>query len=386
LEKKKERFVYIDNLRLLVIILVVMLHLGVTYSGFGSWSYTEGAKLDIFSTIVFGYSMSYTQGFFMGFLFLISGFFTPGAYDRKGFIRFLKDRFIRLGIPTLIFMLFVSPFKDYVVMDLDWITPKPEFLDYYWRYLSSFEFVSSTGPLWFALALLIFSCIYACIRLILQLIAQKSQQAEKPRLKEIRTIHVILLILLISVGAFCIRLIQPIDTSILNMQLCYFSQYIILFTVGIYAYRNNWFSSIPYQFGQKWFLTAMLGGIIPWTIIMVGGGALEGLYVYKGGMNWQSAAFALWESYISVSMAVGLITLFREKLNRQNKLFKTLSDNAFSVYLFHTPIIIYISLLLKEVTLPPLLKCLLLIVICIPVCFTISHFMIKRIPILNNVL
>jgi len=78
MDKIKDRFAYIDNLRLLMIVFVVMLHLAVTYSGFGSWYYKEGVSLNLFSTIVFGYLMSFTQGYFMGFLFLISGF-TPGV-------------------------------------------------------------------------------------------------------------------------------------------------------------------------------------------------------------------------------------------------------------------------------------------------------------------
>ena len=34
--KGKERLLYIDNLRLLMIVFVVIMHLAVTYSGFGS--------------------------------------------------------------------------------------------------------------------------------------------------------------------------------------------------------------------------------------------------------------------------------------------------------------------------------------------------------------
>lgn len=380
MEKKLERLVYIDNLRLLMIVFVVMLHCAVTYSGFGGWYYKEGVRLDIFSTIVFGYAMSYTQGYFMGFLFLISGFFTPGAFDNKGFKKFLKDRFVRLGIPTLIFMLAIHPFTDYFILGFNWSTPIYAFFNYYWLYLRSFRFLGESGPLWFAFALLIFSCIYAFIRLIRGAVIQETQR------KEIRTSDIVLLVLLISVGAFCIRLVQPIDTSILNMQLCYFSQYIVLFITGVYAYRNNWFSTIQNPFGKKGLVATLLGGFIPWTVIMIGGGALNGLYVYKGGMNWQSASFALWESFISVSMAIGLITLFREKFNTQNKLGKILSDNCFTVYVFHTPIIVYLSLLLKGIMLPPLVKWLLLCVIGIPVCFAVTHFVIRRIALLNKVM
>ena len=44
----------------------------------------------------------------MGLFFLISGYFVPRAYDRKGATAFLKDRFRRLGIPLLLFGLLVT--------------------------------------------------------------------------------------------------------------------------------------------------------------------------------------------------------------------------------------------------------------------------------------
>ena len=37
--------------------------------------------------------------FFMGLFFLISAYFVPSSFERKGTWTFLKDRFLRLGIP-----------------------------------------------------------------------------------------------------------------------------------------------------------------------------------------------------------------------------------------------------------------------------------------------
>ncbi len=71
-ENSKPRYLYIDNLRLVMIILVVLLHLGVTYSGIGSWYLTDVKELDTLCYVVFGLFQSYTQAYFMGFLFLIS--------------------------------------------------------------------------------------------------------------------------------------------------------------------------------------------------------------------------------------------------------------------------------------------------------------------------
>jgi glucans biosynthesis protein C len=90
--------------------------------------------------------------------------------------------------------------------------------------------------LWFALALLIFSMFYALIRRALPK-NKKANQNGNP--VPITHGQVIAVGLVISVCAFLIRMVRLIGTSFYNMQLCYFSQYVLLFTLGIVAYRYN---------------------------------------------------------------------------------------------------------------------------------------------------
>lgn len=376
---EKFRFLYIDNLRLLMIVLVVTQHLAVTYSGIGSWYYIDFKELDTLSYVFFGLFQSFTQAYFMGLLFLISGCFVAKSYDKKGSKKFITDRLIRLGIPTLIYMLVIHPFNVYVILGQTWA--RPMFFKFYFNYLISFNFIGESGPLWFAFALLIFNCVYVLER-ILSKNSKIKQQMKVPGTKEI-----LLLILLIGVVAFLIRLVQPIDTSIINMQLCFFSQYIILFMIGVKAGRYDWFSKITYQVGRRWLFAALVPGIIIWIVLMVVGGALDGGFdLYKGGLKWQSAAYALWETFVAVSMSIGLIGIFREKYNKQSKLVKILSDNSFGVYMFHAPIIISISLIMANLQLYPIAKFFLACIIGLPLSFAISHFVFRRIPLLKNVL
>lgn len=116
------------------------------------------------------------------------------------------------------------------------------------------------------------------------------------------------------------------------------------------------------------------------------GGVLHGNQDFNGGLSWQAAAYAVWESFEAVAMAIGLIALFREKHNYQSKLVKVLSDNSFAVYVFHAPIIIAASQLIKPITLLPFIIFAILCLICIPVCFGFTHFIIKRIPLLKRVM
>lgn len=379
METKPGRLKYIDNIRLLVIILVVVQHIAVTYSGMGSWYYKEGAELGVVQTSVFSFYESFMQAFFMGILFLIAGYFTPFAYDRKGFGAFVKDRFIRLCVPALIYMLVINPFIWFILLNPYWTSLKPDFLNFYSGYIAGGHVLSGSGPLWFAIALFLFSVAYGLVRL-----ARRPRGRAKeftPRVK-----HLVTLILIIAAFAFLIRLAWPIGTSAYNMMLCNFAQYIVLFIAGIFSYRNNIFEKLPAGEGRWWLFAALAPGYGVWSAIMLVGGALNNYEPFCGGVTWQSAAFSLWESFTAVAVSVGLITRFREKYNYQSPLVEAMSKSAFAVYVFHSPIIIAAALLVAPLALLPIMKSLLMCIICVPVCFAATHFAFLKIPLLKKVL
>jgi fucose 4-O-acetylase-like acetyltransferase len=379
------RQLYIDNLRLLVIILVVLIHIAVTYSGFGGWYYIEPGEIGIVQTIIFGLFQAFTQGWFMGLLFLISGYFTPGAYDKKGIVLFIKDRLIRLGIPIIIYVLVIHPVLSFGILGYRMgaygfvANGYGGILASYVEYLIGFHFIGGTGPLWFAVVLLLFSIFYAVLR---RYVAKQLWVSGKPFPK---FTSILALIFLISLCAFLIRIVQPIGTNIFNMQLGYFSQYIILFIVGIFCKRNDWFEKLDYRAGKPWLIWGISLGVVLFAVIMISGGALDDrLYLFDGGLTWQSAAFALWESFVAVAMAIGLIALFKEKFNRQNDFVKRLSKNAFSVFVFHSVIIVSLSLLFAPINLLPVIKFVIVAIIGVPLCFLITDLTIQRIPILKK--
>ncbi len=376
----KERLHFIDNLRLVMIIIVVMVHTSVTYSGIGGWYYIENKSVDTVSTIIFGMFNTFSQAYFMGFLFLLAGYFVPGAYDKKGPSKFIKDRLFRLGLPVFIYIFIISPFIEYFIMGVFIDKPVPMFWSYYSNYISHFGVIGHSGPLWFALALLIFSIIYAVLRMCV---------GKSFKIKEKKTvpgnISILLLILLIATLTFVVRLYEPVGTDILNMQLCFFTQYILLFIVGIFAYRRSWFNSLSYKFGVTWLKLGALAALILWAVIMVLGGPLDGKqYVVYGGFYWQSAAYAFWEQLFCAAMCLGLIVIFRDKFNRQGKLMRFLTDNAFGVYVFHPVVLISVSMLLRNYYMYPLVKFVLAVAIVLPIVFIISS-LIRKIPGLKKV-
>lgn len=368
------RIAYLDNLKALAIILVVMIHAAVTYSDMGRWFYVEHHSLSRSSDYFFAFFGSFSQAYFMSLLFLISGYFIPGSLAKKGTKKFLLDRTFRLGMPALLFAIFIFPICIKIV--------SPDFdLHRYLHGIISFQFIGWSGPLWFTLALLIFTIGYVACKRRCDVLAAK--YAFKITIK-----NILALVLLIGMVAFAIRLIFPIGTSVLNFQLCYFSAYIFMFLMGIFAQQKNIIEKIHYRTAKIWFFASFVVGV-PWWILMVYvGTAIQGglrdMTLHKGGWNWMALSYALWESFFCVAIILGLLGIFKERFNTQNSLQKFLSTNSFGVYVFHAPILIALSVLLKNLDLAPILKFMLVTSIVLPVTFIVVYF-IRKIPVLQKI-
>src|SRR5215467_4168658 len=135
------RMLFVDNLRVLLISLVVIQHVAVTYGAVGSWYYRDPAT-NLLTSIILTTWTGIGMASGMGFFFLIAGYFTPGPYNRKGSKSFLSDRLVRLGIPLLIYDLLLDPLVVYIASGLH-----GSYWSFYGNYLLN-ESGIANGPLW----------------------------------------------------------------------------------------------------------------------------------------------------------------------------------------------------------------------------------------------
>jgi glucans biosynthesis protein C len=381
---QKPRWAYIDNLRWTVIAMVVLVHACVTYSGLGSWFYKEPVSLDIGARLVFALYETFSQAFFMGILFFVAAVFVPASYDRKGFGRFVGERLFRLGVPTLVFTLIIGPLTG-LVQSLGTGQPVSfaQAMRSYAGYLASGSFLSGTGPLWFTAALLAFCLIYALGRLLVGALRRApAAPVRTPAALSPRAVHLVAaaLIVLIAVGSFLVRLVQPIGTSWFNMQLCFFPQYIVLFAAGLWAGRRGFLAALPRAAGMTWLRLALIAGVPAWFLLMGFGGVLGGSEaVILGGMRWQAAGYAAWEAFFAVSVSIGLLTLYREGVNVRSWETGLLADTSFGIYVFHAPILVGVSMLLRTVVMYPLAKAAVAAIIAFTVSLAFAAA-IRRVP------
>lgn len=362
-----------DNIRSLMIFLVIVMHAAVTYSHFGSWYYTADPAIAPPLVYAFGFFQSHLQAFFMGLLFLIAGYYTPTSLERYGSLKFSGRRFIRLGLPTLFYIFLIHDTVGHFL--LKW-HGTDAFWPSYVYFVSHGDWMDGTGPMWFAAALLAFSWIYVLIRPILPRITPRTAP---------HGFSVALIAIIIAMISFAVRLYWPNGTSWHNMQLCNFTQYVFYFAFGILARRGDWLNSFPRLRGYRLLFGAIIFTILVWPSLMILGDAAHNMAAFNGGMHWQAFAQDLWEQIFGLCFSVGLIVLFREKFNGRGPFATLCRKNAFAVYVWHMPVLVILSLLLAPVTLAPALKFVITALAGAMGTLVFTHLIIRRIPILNRI-
>jgi len=380
LQLSSTRLSYLDNIRWVVIVLVLSMHAADTYSPFGNWYYTEHARPDFGTLLFFGTYQSFLQAFFMGLLFFIAGYFTPRSYDSKGALRFLRDRFLRLGIPTLLYMLAIGPLTEYFVSrswHTRWSFPKA-----WLEYVKTGDVLSGSGPLWFCVALLMFSTGYAAVRQLRPELPRRHDLGPLPRSGAI-----LAFVAGLGLSTFALRLFIPSGTAVLNMQVADFPQYISMFVLGAWAWRGQWLARLDARLGKRWAAVALLAGLVLWTALIALGGAVDGdTRAYAGGPTWQNFGMSLWSAIICAGMTLGMLVVFRERFSAQGRIARFMTDNAFAVYVIHPPILIGIAILLHGMDIPALPKFLLLTALSVTASFAVAQLIVRRIPWLKEIL
>jgi hypothetical protein len=115
-----ERFVYLDNLKALLIAGIIAAHALIGYADLGSWTYQDIREVTLSHVVetVFVVALLSLGGLFlMALFFLISGLLTEDSLARHGASRFVHDRLLRLGLPFAVYTLLLWPLFEFALLE-----------------------------------------------------------------------------------------------------------------------------------------------------------------------------------------------------------------------------------------------------------------------------
>ena len=338
-----KRLCYLDNLKVCLTVLVIMHHAGQAYGNGGGWAYTPSNPAEFMPWIWHFFSTN--AAFFMGLYFFISGYFVPRSFDKQGTKQFVHKKLLRLGVPLL--------FMGGIISIL---SGKPEI-----------------GHMWFVESLLVFCLIYALIR-------QWVQPVNEACYSKPTVIGLLVVALLMGVESYVIRQISPQDHWIwpfgiipLPMEPAHYLQYVMMFVLGILAYRFQWLDKMSNSVG--------------FMALLIGIALAMGNYLRDGGpwdaFVWQW--FGIYESLMCVFISFGLLWLFREFVSTTSRFWQWCAAQSYGAYMFHLLLMIVLQNAMDSIWIGAFGKFLFIGVVTTVLSFHLT-WMVKMIPGFKKVL
>jgi surface polysaccharide O-acyltransferase-like enzyme len=369
-----QKIYYLDHVKVLLTVLVILHHSFITYGGPGGWYYrqpttSEGALIPMTMFV------STNQAFFMGLFFLLSAYFVEPSLKRKGTKVYLLDRLKRLGIPLVFYSLILSPILNFMVYRYGEHNPVT-----FMQFLSGYDGWIQFGVLWFVVALLLFTLIFVALY-NLKLTGSRS-------ITQLKTGPILLFAASLGLITFFVRLVFPVGWVLkpVGFQFGHFTQYIAMFAIGILARRGNLADKLDFKLAKRfaWIALGMLVVLFPVLGIVQKVTGAPGSD-FNGGLNLLNLLYSFYEQIIGVCIIVAITGISRYKWNKPSKFLTTLSRNTFAVYIFHPLVLIGLSLLLSAWMVSPVIK----LAVVAP-CAVIGSFLlaavIVKIPGVNKVI
>jgi len=388
----------VDNLRVFIIMCVLSHHAGNPYASHGFWYYQTNPSEEISSTVA--QCIMLNPSFTMAILLVFSGYLVPPSFDRRPFWIYVREKFIRLGIPLVIGGMIMLPLLQYYSFHMHWgYKGYDSFWQYYWEAWLGFGTMPEgwNGPgwtdrnlahLWYIEHLLVYALGYGILRKFFFAPGQSLRTPSPPP----GNTAIFLFAVFISLSTFAVRIFCPYDRvyallGVLQIDMSHFPQWLPFFFVGLAAYRYDWLTQLPASTGRIWLAVAIALVVLNFAIRFTPASRLLlSVEAHSAGFTLPNFTKCVWESFFCVGAAVGLITLFREKLNWSSKGLTILAASAYAVHVFHPPLIVAWQYGLGHLAIPTFCKYVISTLAGIVTCFAFAHYIIRRLPYAKRVL
>ena len=342
------RVYYIDNLRWITVSLLIVYHAGIAYNTWGEANYIFFEPVRPIAGIV-----SWISPWFMPLMFLLAGVSARFSLQKRSMGEFLRERFLRLGIPLLLGMLLINPILSYVA-DVTHNGYEGNFFTHYGVFFSNFTDLTgydggfTLGHLWF-IAVLILISLLAC-PVIRGLEALRESSGENA----IRIVGILLAVL--AVATFDIR---------------FFGKQVILYFC-VYLLGYFFFSDRNYTAKLskgKWIFVILF--LITATLNVI-------LFIYAGDYETLNTIC----NYAAFGFGIpALVCLGHDHLDRADAFTKLNSKISYMFYILHFPVVVLCQYFLSLTGMSSILNYLMTLVITYPLIYGLCYLIGRMKPV-----
>jgi fucose 4-O-acetylase-like acetyltransferase len=366
-----ERFVYLDNLKALLIAGIIAAHALIGYADLGSWSYQDIREVTLSPVVetVFEVAFLSLGGLFLiALFFLISGLLTEDSLARHGASRFVHDRLLRLGLPFAVYTLLLWPLFEFALLE--------PYLHRgsYWDYLGDTDPVLDNGPMWFVGVLLIYSLGYVVWR----------TRVPRPVFSSgsLGGRHLLILPAVVAASTFLVRLVFPIDSGQpLNLHLWQWPACVVMFGLGVVAARQGWLRPVPEALARRCGIATLIATLVMLIAVLSAGPLGIDEEAFLGGWQVPALITAIVEAVLVVAGPIWVLAVAQRHLNRSGPVRRAMTRSSYAAFMLQGPVLFGLALALRPFDLPGDIKALVVATLGIVGSFALAWSLVTRTPL-----
>lgn len=342
------RKIYLDNIRWVTVILVLIYHVFYIFNGVGIYGGIPGAA----NIPVFDWIACAIYPWFMALLFVIAGMSARYAFQKRTEKQFIRERAVKLLIPSTLGLLVIHWITGYLNIKmgggLDYIPP---------ALLYPIAALSGTGPLWFIQMLFIFSCILVLFR-------KMDKNDRVWTLCGKANLPVVLLLFLLIFGAA-----QILNMPVLTMYR--FGIYAVAFFIGYYIFSHEEVLEIIEKVRIPMLCLSVIGTVL--YLIRYGGSN----FTDSDCLQSITTNLYLW------IVILAIIGCGRKYFNWETDFTRHMAKSSFGIYVLHYPVLIITGYALHYYSnFPAIWKYVITLVVEFIMTY-IVYELIKRVPVVR---
>jgi fucose 4-O-acetylase-like acetyltransferase len=337
---QRPRLAYADNLKVALVAGVVVAHVCLAWNGLeGAWVLSEPTVREpLLSVLLLATVVGVSFG--MPLFFMVAGLFTPESLRRKGTRRFLRDRTVRLLLPSVVFVLVLTPPIEFVD------SSNAGFRGSFWEFIPHawWPFPPAPGPTWFLGVLLLFSFGYAVVR--------RWRPARGEVGGRLSGRHLVSAVLLVTTVSYVLRIWAPFGEERWHLAVAQAPGWVAGCTLGVVAGERGWFDRLDPVLVRRvrrvsWVAMAVCAGLV--AFLTTTGNDED---TFGGGGTWQSLAFAAVEATVLVTVSVWVVEAFRRRVRADGALARGLGRAAYAAFFVHQGVLVVLILASRHLAWP----------------------------------
>lgn len=343
---KPKRIFFLDNIKAFIVTLMIVFHIAMSYMAYApEWWYAVDKSDPQMSFLMF---VLWADIFIMPVMFFISGYFGIMSLSKQSTKKFWCSKWLRVGIPWVLGVIFLAGPVTYLCFLTKGVPMSLH--DFLMKMFFFGPFFSHTQYWFLGMLMYFYSILFFATKLF-----PKLKQQLPAKLPTVITFLVLAVLCYVTTVAAYLLVDGNNDLwtniwPILVYQPTRTPMHLIYFCLGVYAWRNQWFTENGFKAdAAKWVPAFIVTGIVYVYY------CLFGKMVTTDPMQYSMIKSAMHVLFL-MSAVFGLFAVFQSKLNYTNKFLGEWAANSYTMYYAHMGLIMLVVWWLFQFSLPVYVK------------------------------